>query len=261
MEVKLWENEIPYFNPEFETPNLMETYLIESEKPLPCVVIYPGGGYTHRAAHEGAPIAEYFNKMGIQAVVVEYRVNPNVYPAPLADAQRAIKLVRAHADEWKIDPNRVVTLGFSAGGNLSAATAVLEDVSLGENAPDSVDSESAIPNGAVLCYALTAFSNEWGVARCGESFVGEKYKYVADYFSLEKHVSDKTPPIFMWHTSDDSVVNVKNSLVFAESLRDHGVKFEMHIYPSGRHGLGLAKDYEDIRHWAEQAAAWIYKNI
>jgi hypothetical protein len=96
MQITLWDKEIPYLNAEAETPNYMTTYLLDTDKPLPCIVVYPGGGYRIRAPHEGGPIAEFFNRRGFHAVVVEYRVAPNRDPAPLADAQRAVKLVRYH---------------------------------------------------------------------------------------------------------------------------------------------------------------------
>ena len=104
MQIKLWDKEIPYLDAGADTPNRMTTYFIDTDKPLPCIVVYPGGGYAVRAPHEGEPIAKFFNSRGMHAVVVDYRVAPNRYPAPLADAQRAVKIVRAHSEEWKIDP-------------------------------------------------------------------------------------------------------------------------------------------------------------
>ena len=261
MKLKLWEKEIPYLDEGADTPNSLTTYLIDTDKPLPCIVVYPGGGYGMRAYHEGEPIAQFFNSRGMHAVVVDYRVAPNRFPAPLADAQRAIKIVRANAAEWKVDPDRIVTLGFSAGGHLAASTVVLEDVSLVGHTPDEIDKQPALPNGAILCYPVISIGADFGHVGSGMNLLGEKYKYEENYFSLQNRVSDKTPKCFLWHTSDDNGVNVKNSLAFGAMLRDHGIQFEMHVYPHGPHGLGLAPDYPDVRQWADQAADWVERNI
>ncbi len=260
IKLKLWENDIPYFRAETETPNSATFIPVECDEPQPCVVVLPGGGYKNHTAHEGVPIAEFYNSRGMHALVVDYRLDLNRYPAPLADAQRAIKLVRAHAAEWKVDPDKIVTIGFSAGGHLSASCGVLEDVS---KIGDEYDEISARPNGFMLGYAVISLGGEFGHVGSGLNLLGEGYKYVESYLSLENRVTEDTPPCFMWSTSDDSCVNVKNSLVFAEKLRDCGVKFEMHIYPSGYHGLGLAlgEGYEDSRRWAEQSADWIRRSI
>jgi acetyl esterase/lipase len=261
MKLKLWSKEIPYFDAGADTPNSMTAYLIETEKPLPCIVIYPGGGYGMRAYHEGEPVAQFFNSKGMHAVVVDYRVAPNRFPAPLADAQRAIKLVRQHSAEWKVDPEKVVTLGFSAGGHLAASTVVLDDVTLHGHTPDETDKYSALPNGAILCYPVISIKNDHGHIGSGKNLLGDKYIYQQDYFSLQNRVTTKTPKCFLWHTSDDAGVNVKNSLIFAEKLRENGIPFEMHIYPHGAHGLGLATKTEDVRKWADQAADWVWRNI
>ncbi|MCI8387974.1 MAG: alpha/beta hydrolase [Clostridiales bacterium] len=261
MELKLWEKEIPYYDAGADTPNKMTTYFVETDKPLPCIVIYPGGGYGMRAYHEGEPIAKFFNSRGMHAVVVDYRVSPNRYPAELADAQRAIKIVRARANEWKIDPNKVVTLGFSAGGHLAASTVTLDDVTVGCHEHDEIDDQSALPNGAILCYPVISIKDDFGHAGSGMNLLGDKYKFESDYFSLQNRVTDKTPTCFFWHTSDDSAVNIKNSLIFAGKLRDHKIPFEMHVYPHGPHGLGLAENYDDASQWPNQAADWVWRNI
>ncbi len=261
MKLRLWENEIPYYNSEAETPNSMETYFIETDKPLPCVVVLPGGAYAFRAPHEGEPVAQFYNTQGMHAVVVDYRVAPNIHPAPLSDAQRAIKILRAHAEEWKIDPERIVILGFSAGGHLAASTMTLGDATSERDGADEVDKFSAMPNGAILCYPVISVMEAFGHVGSGWNLLGERYHDDKELYSLESRVTENTPKAFLWHTSDDSVVPVKNSLIFAEKLRECGIPFEMHIYPHGRHGLGLAEEHEDIRGWAALSADWIWRNI
>ena len=263
MQIKLWENEIPYFDAGADTPNYMETYFIETSRsnPLPCIVVLPGGGYGGRARHEAGPIAEFFNQRGMHAVVCEYRVSPNRYPAPLADAQRAIKLLRANAKEWRIDPNRIVTLGFSAGGHLCASTITLPDVTAERPGADAIDKENHKPNGAILCYPVISIENVFGHVGSGKNLLGENYERQQGYFSLEKRVADDTPPVFMWHTSEDDGVNVCNSLKFGEALRRHNIPFELHVFPHGPHGLGLAQLYPDVSTWADLAADWVERNV
>lgn len=262
MELKLWNKEIPYFTEGAETPNSLHTYLIPTDKPLPCVMIFAGGGYGMRADHEAGPYAESFNSHGLQAVTVDYRVAPNRFPAGLADAQRAVKLVRHHAAEWGIDPNRIVVCGSSAGGHLAASAILYPDLSLTGHTPDAVDDENAMPNGAILCYPVISVGEEFGHVGSGTNLLGRK-KYETDHeaYDLQRKVTDKTPPVFLWHTSDDGCVNVRNSLTFCESLRDHGVPFELHVYPHGSHGLGLATEYADISGWSALAADWVLRNI
>lgn len=261
MDVKLWDKEIPYETEGAETPNLLHTYLIAAQSPLPCVVVLPGGGYNHRAPHEGEPIAKFFNTQGLQAVVVDYRVAPNRFPSGLADAQRAVKLVRYHAKEWGIDPNRIVVCGFSAGGHLAASAILYGDLTQDE-ATDPVGAECALPNGAILSYPVISVSEAYGHIGSGKYLLGEeKYATDKEAYDLSRKVTPQTPPVFLWHTSDDAVVNVKNSLIFCEQLRDHGVQFELHVYPHGYHGLGLAEGRADVGGWGTHAADWVKRNI
>lgn len=261
MNIQLWNREIPAFYPDAETPNNMTIYLAETEQPRPCVVIYPGGGYGGRAYHEGEPIAQFFNGYGYHAVVVDYRVAPNRFPAPLADAQRAIRLVRAHAEEWKVDPQKIVTCGFSAGGHLCASTILYSDVYAELYTPDEIDGYSCTPNGAILCYPVISVESEYGHIGSGQRLLGERYEAEKGDFFLAQYVSESTPPVFLWHTSDDAGVNVKNSLIFGERLRDNGIPFELHVFPHGKHGLGLAPTHPDVAQWAPLAADWIKRTF
>ena len=259
-QIKLWEDgNIPYAVDGAEVPNLMTGYIAPTHHPSPFIVILPGGGYGNRAAHEGAPIAEFFTTRGIHAFVVDYRVSPNRHPAPLVDAQRAIKLIRQNAKQWYIDPDRIVTLGFSAGGHLAASTVTLPEVETFVD--DEISKQNYLPNGAILCYPVISIDSEYGHVGSGKNLLGDAYEAEKVSLSLEKRVNEKTPKVFLWHTSDDQVVNVKNSLIFGEKLRDLGIQIEMHIYPHGKHGLGLALTKEDVKGWADLAADWVIRNI
>lgn len=261
MELKLWNDTVPYEKEGASLPNRMTTYLLETDKPLPCVVVFPGGGYRNHASNEGAPFAEYFNSQGLHAVVVEYRVTPNYHPAPLADAQRAIRLVRHHAKEWNVDPDKIVVCGSSAGGHLSACALVYPET-YPEAPTDEIDTLDCRPNGAVLCYAVTDVGTEIGHVASGYRLLGEdRYFKNGHTMSLSQYVTDKTPPVFLFHTSDDRTVNVRNSLTFASALRDHNVPFEMHIFPHGEHGVGICEKNPVIHQWARMAADWIKRTI
>ena len=259
--MKLWNNAIPYLNPDADTPNLLKTFLIETDEPRPCVVVLPGGAYKGRAAHEDEPIAEFFNKRGLHAVVVEYRVSPNCHPAPLADAQRAIRIIRANAKAWNVDPSKIVTCGFSAGGHLCASTILYPDVYSDAYPADEIDQENHMPNGAILCYPVISVTDEYGHVGSGKNLLGDRYEEEKDAFCLDQYINEQTPPVFLWHTSEDQAVDVKNSLIFAQKLRENRVPFELHVFPRGKHGLGLAESYPDVKQWADLAADWVLRNI
>lgn len=262
MDLPIWDREIPYLLEGAETPNLFHTYFLETEEPLPCIVVLPGGGYSRRAPHEGQPIAEFFNSQGFHAVVVDYRVSPNHHPAPLADVQRTVRILRYHANAWKIDPQKIVTCGFSAGGHLCGSTVLFPDVYSADVETDAIDALDCTPNGAILCYPVISVSEPYGHCNSGKRLLGEeRYAVEQGDFCLERRVTKTTPKVFLWHTSTDEIVNVKNSLVFGERLRDNGIPFEMHVFSEGRHGLGLAKAYPDISEWARLAANWVKRNF
>ena len=256
--MKLWNRTIPYHNPDADTPDMLTPYLIDTNEPRPCVIVLPGGAYKGRAYHEGEPVAQFFNSKGLHAAVLEYRVTPNYHPAPLADAQRAIRTVRANAKAWNVDPNRIVICGFSAGGHLAASALLLPNA---YDATDEIDQENCKPNGAILCYPVISVSEDIGHVGSGKNLLGDRYEAEKDKYELSQYVTADTPPVFLWHTSTDAGVNVKNSLVFAEKMRDNGIPFELHVFPIGKHGLGLAPDFSDISKWAELAADWVERTV
>ncbi len=261
--MKLWNHSVPYYNPLADTPNELDLYLLDTEEARPCVVIFPGGAYRGRASHEGVDIAQFFNTRGMHAVVCQYRVTPNYHPAPLADAQRAIRTVRANAKDWRVDPNRIVTCGFSAGGHLCASNLLLPDVYSKDYPADAIDAEDCHPNGAILCYPVISVCEGIGHVGSGQNLLGDRYEEEKEKFCLTQYITAETPPVFLWHTSNDSGVNVKNSLTFAEGLRDCEVPFELHVFPKGKHGLGIPSEQKppDVHKWADLAADWIERNI
>ncbi|MFC0213945.1 alpha/beta hydrolase [Paenibacillus chartarius] len=222
------------------------------------VVVCPGGGYGRRAAHEGHDVALWLNSVGISAAVLRYRVAPYREPAPQLDAARAIRYVRSRAEEWGIDRERVAILGFSAGGHLACVTSNWGDDG-DSGAEDPVERFSSRVQAAVLCYpviTMGAFTHAGSKLNLlGEAPSDE----LVERYSGEKQVHAATPPTFIWFTADDGAVPVENALDYAAALRQAGVPFALHVFESGRHGLGLSKDHEEAKPWTDLCAAWLRK--
>ena len=185
--------------------------------------------------------------------MLDYRVCPCHHEAPLTDALRAIRLVRS------LGYSQVAIMGFSAGGHLTCSAATL--YTPGDPASeDPIERLSSRPDAFIPCYAvasLTSFRHQGSL----ESLLGvDKNDYALQRrFSAELHVTPDTPAAFLWHTAADETVPVENSLNLASALARCGVPFEMHIYPDGRHGLGLAEDYPDVRTWSDHLNMWLVK--
>lgn len=255
MNIKLWEDSIPYYNEKLDTPNSMIAYLNPTWYPLPAVVIFPGGAYKGREEHEGEHIAKYYQSKGLQAFVVNYRLFPNQFSGILADAQRAIKHLRKNAGQYKVDPNRIYAVGFSAGGHLAACTAMLEDCS---KIGDTYDDVDARPNGVILGYPVITGVQPNGEDRSCIRQFNEDAAFL-EALSLDKRVTKNTPPCFIWHTFEDKNVDVRESLMLAEALKEKGVSFELHVFPRGAHGLGLAQLYDDLGKWPQLSVEWMCK--
>ena len=252
-EYKLWEKDIPVILDGADCPNCVTAY-IHQEGVHPAMVVFPGGGYSCRAPHEGGDIAEFYYENGFNAFVVDYRVAPNRHPAPLMDAQRAVKMVRLHADEWGVDPNEVFVIGFSAGAHLAGCTATMADIC---RVGDKLDEVSARPNGAVLCYPVISSDPAVGHMGSFNNLLGERAEELRDVFSVDKNVSDDTCPCFLFHTMEDRVVPVQNSFRMLEALRVHNIPAEAYITQYGHHGVGLAKGMPGCEQWPALTLDWL----
>lgn len=256
--IYLWDDEkVPGKNGEGEEdkPNLIP-YLINNNVNAGALIVFPGGGYTMRADHEGAPLARWANSIGLNAFVLNYRVYPYQHPYPLMDAQRAIRLVRRHAEEWNIDPNRIAVMGFSAGGHLASSLGTHYDLG-NKNSNDDTDKFSCRPDALILGYSVITFG-EYAHEGSKETLLGQNPdENLVDFYSNELRVNKNTPPTFLWHTADDDCVPVENSLLFASALSKNKVPFEMHIFPSGPHGLGMAKDDPTVGQWVDLCGKWL----
>lgn len=255
----LWPDGAPYQAEEAgEGRPRLEAYPVLGDKPAGCVIVCPGGGYARRAEHEGRPIAEWLNSLGVAAFVLHYRVSPNRHPAPLEDCKRAIRWVRSRADEFGIDPDKLGILGFSAGGHAAAMAGVHHEPGNPE-AQDPLERFSSRPDALVLCYPVISFVQAYHAGSMRNLLGEQPEQSLRERMSGELAANSETPPTFLWHTADDAGVPVENSLMFAAALSRHKVPFDLHVYESGRHGLGLAEAHPQAYAWTMECANWLRK--
>ena len=222
------------------------------------VIVCPGGGYGRLAAHEGHDVAVWLNSLGVSAFVLKYRLGPRYNnPAMLQDVQRAIRTVRANARDWKVDPQRLGVMGFSAGGHLASTAATHFDAG-NQQSGDTVEKEGSRPDIAVLCYPVITMKTPLTHAGSRRNLLGENpMPDLVEGLSNETQVTARTPPTFLFHTMDDAAVPVENSLLFAEALRKHKVPYELHVFEHGRHGVGLAANDPVLGLWPKLLENWL----
>ena len=230
---------------------------------VPAVIVMPGGRYIRHAQHEGKPVAEWLGRLGFAAWVLEYPVGPgDVHPAQLDAARAAMRQARAQAPRLGVDPARIGVIGFSAGGHLAALLAA---------GPDTADDER--PAFAALCYAATSWHSFWLDPAApddpaapaapddpsdedpliGPGSTPEKRRAV----SVELIAVPRTPPTFVWHCADDELVSVDNALSLTRRLAAMRVPVELHVFPTGGHGLGLAEGLTPAGAWTSLCADWL----
>ena len=240
-------------------------------KERPAVIICPGGGYEFCSFREGEPVALELLSKGYQVFVLDYSVAPDSFPTALLELAGAVAMVRMKAREWKVIPEKVAVMGFSAGGHLAASLAVFWNQEFlaalvkgqvqyprgdGFRRRKTVFSESSLeeislllrPDRLLLSYPVITFGEyahrgSFDVLLGGRK--GEEREQFLDLLSLEKQVGSQVPPVFLWHTFTDGTVPVENTLLFAGALRKAGVSAEIHIFPEGRHGIALADERTD----------------
>jgi len=224
------------------------------------MVICPGGGYAHLAPHEGNDYALWLNQHGVTCFVLKYRLGSSGYhhPTMLNDAARAVRWVRAYADEYKIDPKRVGIMGSSAGGHL--ASTLLTHFDAGDtNATDMIERQSSRPDLGILCYAVISMG-EFAHKGSKENLLGKNPSpELVKLLSNELQVTTNTPPCFIWTTFEDTVVPMENSMLFAGALRKNHVPFDFHVYQKGGHGMGLADKppFVNPHPWANDCLFWL----
>ncbi len=259
------------YQPQLITYVMEESESIVTSHRRPAVIICPGGAYVMKSDREGEIVAMRYLGAGMQAFVLQYSVGPSRYPSALLELAASVAYVRSHADEWYIDPDRIVISGFSAGGHLTACLGNLWDEPLLQKVLEATypvikGRKLWKPDGMILCYPVITmgpFTHE--VSR--DTLLGEHADAkLIEETSMELRVSEKTVPAFIWHTQEDEAVPVENSLLLSMALRRHKVPFELHIYEKGCHGLSLCDDTTDDgerppvydnQNWMEMALKWM----
>lgn len=227
------------------TPS-MTFYPPASGKSDGCVIVIPGGGYEMKSAdNEGSEVAKMLSENNIASYVLDYRVAPDRHPSPLNDASRSIAKARELSEKFGYSKDKISVMGFSAGGHLAACASTMW------NSPETK------PDAQILCYPVISMEKNMNINSKTNLF-GEKINdSSASDMSCQNRVDRQTPPAFIWHTSDDKSVTVQNTLLYANALSAKNIPFEIHIYPEGEHGLGLAKNIPGLSGWPALCVDWL----
>ncbi len=247
-DIKLWENE----------DVILSYYPSLNKSTDATVILFPGGGYGSCTFNEGEGYAQLFNTFGMDAFVLYYRLSPNRFPLPLLDARRAVRSVRSNSERFGISKNKVLVMGSSAGGHLAALISTYDKPISGEGV-DEIDREDFLPNGQILCYPV--ISSDEAISNIGsyKNLLGDDYD-MRDELSPDLLVKKMTPKAFIWHTAEDKGVNVINSYRYAEALRMNNIPHELHVFPHGRHGLGLSPHFPYDAEWTRLLRRWLSLN-
>jgi acetyl esterase/lipase len=225
------------------------------------IVVCPGGGYGALAFHEGQPVAEWLNTLGITGVVLKYRLGPKYHhPVALGDVSRAIRTVRANAQQWKLDPKRVGVMGFSAGGHLASTAATHFDDG-DASSSDPIERASSRPDLAILVYPVISMHEPYVHKGSRRNLLGDNPDpKLVDLLSNEMQVTPRTPPCFLVHTADDKGVPVQNSIEFTLACLKNKVPVELHVLEHGPHGFGLGGNDPVLSAWPQEAARWLQRH-
>jgi acetyl esterase/lipase len=246
----------------------LDLYLPEASKASGAgILLLPGGGYQMLTVPgEGATPARFFQSNHVAAFVLRYRHGPQYhYPTTLLDAQRALRFIRAHAEEYHIDSAKVGVFGGSAGGHLAAMLATLYDNNLlpaAPYAPDAIDKLSAKPAFALLLYPVIDLTDDTVTHRGSRQNLTQDNQALYEALSPQKHVTRETPPVFIVHGTNDRLVPVKNSLLFYEACLKAGVSVEMHLEENAQHGFGMGANLNDetVKEWPKQALRFLARH-
>ena len=260
--VKLWPGDAPQAKGKAceDTPTLT-VFTPQGAGNGSAVIVFPGGGYNALASiHEGRQVADWFTQLGFRAFILSYRLSRNGYllPVPLIDARRAVQTVRGRAQDYHIDPNRIVVIGFSAGGHL-AALAATQPVPGNPESDDPIDRVSSRPDFLVLGYPwIGAISSDTShLSYCKQFNVMDRCEALRVAYSPDLFVTKDTPPTFLFHTFNDQTVPVEQGLRFYEALIKAGVQSEMHIFANGPHGVGFGGSDPALDQWPALLEIWL----
>lgn len=262
--VYLWPEDSPnnVATPLTERP-LMEVWLPREKtiEKIPCILVCPGGGYNGVSYPlEGKPYAEFFTKNGYACAVLIYRVYPNHFPAPYADACRAMRLLKHDADKFGIDSSRIALLGSSAGGHLVTTVSTRPGLFIDPD-DDLAGTNSARPKCQIALYPVISFVNhehKGSVLKLLGENPDENKKIL---LSNELHVTKNTPPVFLYHNDKDATVPVENSLMYAAACAEKNVTFSLHVYSYDIHAAGLAFDIPELKDWPNSLLVWLKRYL
>ena len=234
--------------------------------PMTAVIVIPGGGYSGEVFdREGNFVAAKLRTLGFEPFILKYRLpngtapGANDVPLPLQDVERAVRLIRANASTYGVDPHRIGVMGFSAGGHVAGLAATQFDVA-DPNATDDVSKQSARPDFAVLMYAVSSMHEDVAHAGSRKKMVGEHPdKALESRYSTAERITPNTPPLFLVHATDDKVVKIKNSEEVVEAAKKAGVSCEYTVFDTGGHGFGIGKEGSEQAGWMAKFAAWTTK--
>lgn len=251
--VPLW-NDAPFDTSSDGLPTITPFFPEHGTANGKSIIIFPGGGYNHFGAKEGDVYAKHFNKFNYTCFVVKYRIHPEFsHPAQLADALRAVRVVRAAAGDLGLRSDRIGVIGSSAGGHLAAMASTLFEEAIFEKGED--ETISSRPDFTILCYPVITLCKDHCNRMSRKCLLGDKEDdaELRAHLSCELAVSEKTPPAFIWHTFEDESVPVENAMMYADSLRKFNIPFELHIYKKGSHGIALGDNHP----WSGEAVRFM----
>ena len=263
--IRLWESDAPDSRgtADHDIPVVAWWPAAKQSSPSAALVICPGGGYGGLADHEGTDYAKWLNTQGISAFVLRYRLGSKGYrhPVMLGDVSRALRLVRHGHERFHVDPKRVGVMGSSAGGHL-ALTACIHATGGDPQAADAIDRESARPALGVLCYPVVSMLPEKTHAGSRKNLLGaEPDDEVARQLSGELAANENVPPLFIWHTWEDKAVKLEPILELGLRLKAQGRPYELHVFETGPHGLGLGvRPYDPaktLHPWTVECRRWL----
>jgi len=252
--IPLWDNDVPEFNPSFHQQKPSISILTTTSKnPRGAVIVCAGGAYQFKSVHEGKIVAQRFQEAGLASAVLDYRVMPYLPTVSLLDALRAIRLLRARAEEFNIIPDKIAILGFSAGGHLAGMAGTKFDFG-DPKAEDPIERVSSRPDAVIQCYGSITLASIWEKDR----FMGtgnDIRKKIE--LSPDKNIRPDSPPFFLWQAADDNLVDARQMLHMARELMDYRIPVEMHLFPKGGHGIGLADGSSEDTPRIPQVNQWV----
>jgi acetyl esterase/lipase len=263
--IPLWDGPAPGAMGDTDADKPDMTFYRARGRASAAVVIAPGGAYRGLASDiEGRQEANWFNAMGIDAFVLKYRLTPYHHPVELEDAQRAIRIARSRAQEFGYPPDRIGMMGFSAGGHLTATAGTHFDSGKAD-ATDPIERASSRPDFLIMGYPVISFQKSVAgpnvldaYARSGRNLLGDNPdQKLLDDLSDELKVTAQTPPTFLYHTTNDGLVAVENSVQFYLALRKAGVPAEMHLFENGAHGSGMGLTDPSLSAWPGLLMNWL----